>query len=142
MMLAVAVKMQSARDQFLTGPTFALDQNRAVGVGNLVNQAINELHFLARSNDVLKFVFILELLAEADGLPQGRLIIQSALHRHLQLVDLERLGYVNVSAHLPRVDLGFHRGISRDRNHCALAWRIAAGWKDVVYRQRLPRWCL
>src|SRR6266550_1473769 len=125
MMLAVAVKMQAARDQFLTGPAFALNQNRAVGVGDFVNQAINELHFLARSNDVLKFIFILELLTEVNVLPEGRLIIQSALHRHLQLVDLERLRHVIVSAHLHRFDCGFHRGISSDQNHGGLPEMLA-----------------
>src|SRR4029079_10604572 len=124
-MLAVAVKMQAARDQFLAGPAFALNQNRAVGVGNLVNQAINELHFLARSNDVLKFILILELLAEVNVLPEGRLIIQSALHRHLQLVDLKWLGHVIVSAHLHRFDRGFHRGISGYQNHRGLPEMLA-----------------
>src|SRR6476620_5193283 len=136
MMLAVAVKMQAARDQFLAGPAFALDQNRAVGVGDLVNQAVNELHFLARSNDVLKFVFVLEFLAEVDVLPQGRLIIQSALHRHLQLVDLKWLGYVIVSAHLHRFDRGFHRGISGDQNHRGLPEMLADVAEDVESRHR------
>src|SRR6266481_8838677 len=136
MMLAVAVKMQAARDQFLAGPTFALNQNRAVGVGNLVNQAINELHFLARSNDVLKFVFILELLAEVNVLPQGRLVIQSPLHRHLQFGYLERLGHVIVSAHLHRFDRGFHRGISGDQNHRGLPEMLADVAEDVESRHR------
>src|SRR5438105_3018919 len=135
-MLAVAVKMQAARDQFLTGPAFALDQNRAVGVGDFVNQAVNELHLLARSNDVLKFVFILELFAEVNVLPQGRLIIESALHRHLQLVDLERLGHVIVSAHLHRFDRRFHRGISGDQNHGGLTKMLADVAEDIEPRHR------
>src|SRR5437764_7597649 len=90
MMLTIAVKVQSARDQFLAGPAFALDQNRAVGIGDFVNQAVNELHFSACADDVLKFVFVLELLAEVNVLPQRRLVIEGALYGHLQLVDLER----------------------------------------------------
>src|SRR5438309_1679018 len=69
MMLTVAVKMQSPCDQFLAGPAFPLDQNRAVGVGDFVNQAVNELHFPARADDILKFIFVLELLAEVNVLP-------------------------------------------------------------------------
>src|SRR5882724_258762 len=125
MMLAVAVKMQSARDQFLAGPAFALDQNRTVGIGNFVNQAVNELHFPARADDILKFVFVLELLAKVNVLPQRRLIIEGALYRHLQLVDLERLGHVIVRAHLHRFDRSFDRGISSDQNHGGLPQMLA-----------------
>src|SRR5437588_2799463 len=125
MMLAVAVKMQSARNQFLAGPAFALDQNGAVGVGDFVNQAVNELHFSARADNVLKFVFVLELLAEVNVLSQRRLIIEGALYGHLQLVDLERLGHVIVRAHLHRFDCGFHRGVGGDQNHGGLPEMLA-----------------
>src|SRR5438552_96014 len=125
MMLTIAVKVQSARDQFLAGPAFALDQNRAVGVGDFVNQAVNELHFSACADDVLKFVFVLELLAEVNVLPQRRLVIEGALYGHLQLVDLERLGHVIVRAHLHRFDCGFHRGVGGDQNHRGLPEMLA-----------------
>src|SRR6266567_967542 len=131
MMLAVAVKMQPACDQFLAGPAFALDQNRAVGVGDFVNQAVNELHFSACADDVLKFVFVLELLAEVNVLPQRRLIIEGALYGHLQLVDLERLGHVIVRAHLHRFDRGFDRGISSDQNHGGLPEMLAHVPEDI-----------
>ena len=64
LMLPVAVEMQRARDQFLAGAAFALDQNRAVGVGDLVDQIVNLLHLLARADDVLEPVFVLELLPQ------------------------------------------------------------------------------
>src|SRR5437868_11425235 len=131
MMLAVAVKMQSARNQFLAGPAFALNQNGAVGVGDFVNQAVNELHFSARSDDVLKFVFVLELLAEVNVLPQRRLIIEGALYGHLQLVDLERLGHVIVRAHLHRFDRGLHGGVRGDQNHGGLPEMLAHVPKHV-----------
>ena len=69
MMLPVAVEVQSARDQFLAGAAFALNQDGAVGIGDLVNKVVNELHLLAGADDVLKFVFVLEFLAQIDVLP-------------------------------------------------------------------------
>src|SRR5947208_16845897 len=125
MMLTIAVKVQSARDQFLAGPAFALDQNRAVSVGDFVNQAVNELHFSACADDVLKFVFVLEFLAEVNVLPQRRLIIEGALYGHLQLVDLERLGHVIVRAHLHRFDRGLHGCVRGNQNHGGLPEMLA-----------------
>ena len=41
MMLPVAVEVQSARDQLLARAALALNQDRAVGVGDLVDQVVN-----------------------------------------------------------------------------------------------------
>ena len=92
MMLPVAVEVQTARDKFLPGPAFALNQNGAVGVCDLVDQIINELHFPAGADDVFEPVAILQLLAEINVFAQRRLVIERPLHRHLELVDLERFG--------------------------------------------------
>ena len=113
-MLPVAVEMQTARDQFLAGPAFALNQNGAVGVGDLINKAVNQLHFAAGTDDVFKFVFVLEFLPQVDVLAQRCLVIERALHRHLQLVDLEGFGNIIIRAHLHRFDCGLNRGVGGD----------------------------
>ena len=113
-MLAVAVEVQAARDQFLAGSAFALDQNGAVGVCDLVDQVVDQLHFSARADNVFEAITILEFLAEINVLTQGRLVIERALHRHLQFVDLEGFGNVIVGAHLHRFDGGLDRGVGGD----------------------------
>ena len=114
MMLPVAVEMEPARHELLAGAAFALDQHRAVGIGDLVDQVVDQLHFSARPDDVFEAITVLEFLTEINVLAQSCLVIERALHRHLQLVDLERLRHVIVRAHLHRLDRSFHRRVSRD----------------------------
>ena len=75
MMLAVAVKMQSARDELFAGPAFANDQDRAVGVRHFPDQIVNVLHVLACADDVFELVAIFEFFPEINVLAQRRLII-------------------------------------------------------------------
>src|SRR4029077_5440669 len=63
MMLPIAVEMQTARDQLLASAAFTDDQDRAICVGDFIDQIINFLHPCARADDVLESVAVLELLA-------------------------------------------------------------------------------
>ena len=114
MVLEVAVEMQTARDQFLAGAALALNQNGAIGVRDLIDQVIDELHFRAGADDILEAIAIFKLLAEINILAQRRLVIERPLHRHLQFVDLERLRDVVVGAHLHRLDRRLDRGVGGD----------------------------
>ena len=136
MMLAVAVEVQPTRDQLLAGAAFALDQHGAVGVGDLVDEVVNELHFSARADDVFEAIPVLEFLAEVNVLAQRRLVIERALHRHLQLVDLKRLRHVIIRAHLHRLDRGLHRGVGRDQNDGGLPVMLADVTQDIEARHR------
>ena len=124
-MLPVAVEMQTARDQFLASAAFPLDQNGTVSVGDFIDEIVNLLHLPARADDVLEAITILQLLPQINVLPQGRLIIERALHRHLQLVDLKRLGHVIIRAYLHRFDRRLDRGVGRDQNHRRLPMMLA-----------------
>src|SRR5579862_6502858 len=79
MVLAVAVEMQTARDEFLAGATFANDQHGAVSVGDLVNEIINVLHLSAGADDVLEPVAVLQLFAQINIFPKSGLVIEGAL---------------------------------------------------------------
>ena len=56
--------MNQARQYALPRAAFALDQDGTVGIGDFVDQVVNQLHLAARADDVLELVFILELLAK------------------------------------------------------------------------------
>jgi hypothetical protein len=116
MMLSVAVKMQPARDQLLAGAAFALDQDGAVGVGHLVDQIVDDLHFAARADDVVELVFVFELLSQVGVFLPRTLELERALHRHLQLVDLERLRHIAVRSHFHRLDRGIDRGVGSNED--------------------------
>jgi hypothetical protein len=113
-MLPVAVKVQPARDELLSGAALALNQHGAIRVGDLVDQVVDELHFAARADDVFEFVLILEFLSEIGVLLAGRLKLERTLHGHLELVDLERLRHVAVRPHLHRLDRGIDRRVGGD----------------------------
>ena len=52
--LALAVEMQCAGDEFLARAALALDEDRAVGVGDLVDEVVDLLHRAAGADDVLE----------------------------------------------------------------------------------------
>ena len=136
MMLPVAVEVESARHQLFSRPAFAHDQHGAVGIGHFVNQIVNVLHLSAGADDVLKAIPVLEFLAEINIFPQSRLVIERPLHRHLQLIDLERLGHVIVGTHLHGLDRRLHRRVGRDQNDRCLAMMFAHVPEHIEPRHR------
>ena len=121
----------------MPGAAFALDQDGAVGIGDLVNQVVNQLHFPAGTDDVFEPVSVLQLLPEINVLAQRRLVIERPLHRHLQFVDLERLGHIIVRAHLHRLDRGLDRGVGGDQDDGGLPMMFAHVPENIEARHRL-----
>ena len=92
-----------------------------VGIGDFVDQVVDQLHLAARADDVLELVFILELFAKVGVFLARGLKFERTLHGHLQFVDLEWLRHVAMSAHLHRFDRGIDRSVGRNENNERLA---------------------
>src|SRR5215831_451203 len=120
MLLPRTVKMQGSCYQFFAGAALALDQNCAVGFGNLGDKSVNVFHARARSNQVFELVAVLELTPEVNIFAKGRLIIQGALDAQQQLINFERLRDVVVRPDLEGFDRGLNRGEGRDHDHRGL----------------------
>ena len=63
-MLTMRVKVQCARDEFFTSAALALNQNRAIGIGNFRDQIVDRLHLATRADNVLELVFLLQFSFE------------------------------------------------------------------------------
>src|SRR5688572_22505078 len=122
--MPATVEMQRARHQFLAGAALAEHQNGAVGVGHALHQSENLLHIGRGSDDLVELIFILELLAQVDVFRNGLVVGKSALHARFELLKLEWLFEIVVSALLHRIDRALNR---------------AEASNDDDYRRRLQR---
>jgi len=59
MMLPVAVEMQSARDQFLSGAAFALDQDCGLGARDFADELAEAFHRRALAEQIVLAVVFL-----------------------------------------------------------------------------------
>ena len=131
LVLPRGIEMQRAGDEFLAGAALALDQDGAVGIGDLGDEVVDLLHLRARADDVLEAVFLLDDLPQVAVLADEALVIERALDGELQLIHLERLGDVVVGAELHRLERRLHRLVRRDQDDRRLRQHLAAFAEDV-----------
>ena len=107
LVLAQAVVVDRARNQFLPGSALAGQHDRAVRGRALCDQPIHVLHLRTRADDVLEAVLGAHLAAQLDVLLQQLPPFQRAFDHQLEFVRIKRLGQIVESAQLHRL----HRGL-------------------------------
>ena len=85
-------------------PLSPRDEDRAVGVGDLVHEVEHPLDLLALADDLLEIVLLLELLLEEDVLVLHPVHVEGVADDHLDLVVLRALDEVVERAAVEGVD--------------------------------------
>ena len=91
-------------DQLLAGAGLALDQDGALGPGDVADQLEDAVHLRVLADDVVEAVALLELLAEPQDLVLKRPLLQRPVHHQLQVVRVDRLGQEVVGPQPHRLD--------------------------------------
>ena len=124
LLLARRQVMQRARDQLLAGARLAGDEDRGLGRRDLLHQLEDALHGQRLADDAVEAEAAAQLVAQLQVVAQEGALLQRALDDHGDLVDLERLGQIVVSAALHRRDGGLGRGKGGDDNHLRVRLRF------------------
>src|SRR5215204_5268421 len=90
--------MNSSRDEFLSGPAFALDQNIRVRGGDLLNKSEDLLQTVALSDNFRKCILPVELTTQRAILTKKFALLNSVFYRLQQIVVNEWFSYVIVSS--------------------------------------------
>ena len=115
--LAAAARAQLVNvfcDDLLAGPALAVQKNRAVGRGRLLDQPERPLHGLAPRDDLDVLLFPAQAPAHRLGLGVFRTFFRRPLDVEEELVRRERLGDVVEGSLLHRLDRRGDRWKSRD----------------------------
>src|SRR5689334_18730726 len=83
--LTAAIKVKSSRDQFFAGSAFSQDQNSAVGISHSFDHLKNRLHRRRTANDLTELIFLLQLLAQVNGLAYRSVVGKRALNTESEL---------------------------------------------------------
>ena len=107
--------MNRARDDFLAGAGLASDQNRARRARDGLERLKQIAHRPAAADDALEAVSLLQLLAQPGVLRLQPPLLDGAVERVPQLVELERLGHEVGGAALDDLDGIADRAVPGDR---------------------------
>ena len=72
--------MDRSSDQFLPGSAPPIDQDRAIGQGDLADDSVDLLHLLALPDNVFKPVFPLQFPPQVDVLHHKAFLLDRLLH--------------------------------------------------------------
>ena len=91
-------------DQLLAGAGLPLDQDGALGPGDVADQLEDAVHPRVPADDVVEAVVLLELLAEPQDLVLQGPLLEGAVHHELQVGRVDRLGQEVVGPEPHRLD--------------------------------------
>ena len=114
------VAVQHRRDQFLAGAGFAGDQHGRVGARDPPDRLVDLLHRRALADDQLARIALAEPGRQFQHLIAQTLVLEEALDRQQNLVQVERLGDVVVRSELHRLDRGRRAAVAGDDDH----WQV------------------
>ncbi len=84
--------MKSARNQFLSGPAFTLNQHVCLTGRNLANHLVDLLHGLAFADNIMEGVLFFKFLFEKTVFLHHPLLFNRFIDNCLESLHLERFG--------------------------------------------------
>ncbi|GBD93913.1 hypothetical protein BMS3Abin05_01508 [bacterium BMS3Abin05] len=109
--------MDGAGNQFFPCAAFASDKHGGIRTGNRANHIQNGLYPGAFSDNLIKIIELLNLSSQPDVFFGQFSLVHGIFDYMLQIIRIERLGHIIISAGLDGTNSGFNRSKRRNDNH-------------------------